>query len=392
MPSLSNALDARLRELRTCAWQWQDPVSEVRLQAREAFRQSEWPEAVVELALENVVRGSERFLTIDALEQDFRSRSDCSSLVNVLAIMPGNVIGPTLATAFCAAAAGATLMLKSSSRELRLAEIIAEQFQQYRQLAGTVTPMRWTGGDVDFEAKVFMRASKIIAFGDETTINDIRRRIPSKVAFVPYASAYSVGFVNEGADLNEAAMAAAGDIALFDQRGCLSPQTVYVSGNESRAILFAHALERALKNIGGRIPRARAGVAEQAAVAEFIRRLMVRALPASAHSLDTLLVGPRNLGEPDYVIGVEQFSAPVCAGFGRIVIVKPCQGVSQAAAAARSLGHKLDTVGVARTLKPADQALFTAAGARRICLLGEMQRPPLGYRPAIKDFFAEGHA
>jgi hypothetical protein len=375
------SLTARQTALVRGAAQWRDRDSTVRARAREAMSGGEWPAEVVEVALESVLRDADDVL---------RAWQAPESGLTVLAILPGNILGPTIATAYCAAAAGAKLMLKSSSRELHLANIVAEQFEQLGPpVAGTMQPMRWTGGDEDFEAKVFPLAQRIVVFGDDATTSDVKRRAPKGTLVREYGSAYSLGFVPAGSDVAEAADAAAHDIALFDQRGCLSPQTIYVEGTEAQAILFARALSLALEKVSRVLPRARAGEAEQAAVAEFTRRLMTRALPPATHALGTVFVGPMKSDVVEYVVGAEPFSNPVCPGFGRFVIVKPCTDGVQAASAAKTLGRHLDTVGVAGPLTPALRHLFVESGALRVCSLGEMQRPPFGYRPRIADFAEE---
>lgn len=380
MASTRSKSSNRLSLLREAAAQWCELDSEVRLQARRASGGGEWPIEVVDTALDNVLRDFDR-----ALEQ----LPAPGVGLTALAVLPGNVVGPTIATAFCAAMAGATVMLKSSSRELCLAEIVANQFESLGPpLAGTLHAMRWTGGDADFEAKIFPLVSRVVAFGDDATIKDISRRAPRTTSVIGYGSAFSIGLVPAGADIVEAAGSAASDIALFDQRGCLSPQTLYVEGDEARAIVFAHALRLALERTGRFLPRAPAGEAEKAAVAEFIRRLLVRALPPKTHALETVIIGPHTAGIPEYVVGVEPWSRPVCAGFGRIAIVKPTINIEQAALAAGTLQDQLDTVGVAGAISPQTRTALAACGALRICKLGEMQRPPFGYRPKISDFTA----
>jgi len=372
------SLSARQNALLCGAAQWRNANSAVRVAARGALRDGEWPPEVVEVALEGVLR--------DADEQLVAWQAPASELT-VLAILPGNILGPTIATAYCAAAAGANLMLKSSSRELHLADILAAQFEQLGPpVAGTMRPMRWSGGDADFEAKVFPLAQRIIVFGDDTTIGDVKRRAPEGTGVKGYGSAFSIGFVPTGTDVTAASQAAALDVALFDQRGCLSPQTIYVEGSDAQAILFAHALGISLGKLGRSLPRAPAGEAERAAVAEFIRRLQVRALPPATHALGTMFVGPDKGGVAEFVVGAETFSSPTCPGFGRLVIVKPCRDATQAAVAAKTLGPRLDSVGVAGHVTPSLQRVFTQANALRVCSLGEMQRPPFGYRPQIADF------
>jgi len=373
LTSLTARQDALLRG----AAQWRDRNSAARVAAREALRNGEWPPEVVETALEGVLR--------DADEQLAAWRAPEADLT-VLAILPGNVIGPTIAAAYCAAAAGSKLMLKSSSRELQLADILAAQFEQLGPpVAGTLRPMRWSGGDEDFEAKVFPLAQRIVVFGDDATIEDVKRRAPEG-SVKGYGSAFSIGFVPSGSDIGAATQAAAFDVALFDQRGCLSPQTIYVEGSDAQAILFGHGLSISLCKLSPSLPRAHAGEAEIAAVAEFIRRLHVRALPPATHALGTIFVGPDKDGVAEFVVGAEPFSRPACPAFGRLVIVKPCRDATQAADAAKTLGPKLDSVGVAGPVTPSLQRIFMKAGALRVCSLGEMQRPPFGYRPQIADF------
>ena len=372
----------RVAVLREGAAQWCDPGSAVRRRARAALEGGEWPPQVVEATLDRVLRDADAAL--DAVPEQ-------TSPLTVLAILPGNILGPAIATAYCAAAVGADLMLKSSSRELHLADIVAEQFKTLGPpVVGTLRPMRWSGGDTDFEAKVFPLAQRIVAFGDDETIADIKRRAPQGVDVVGYGSAYSLGFVPAAFDVASAAQAAAQDVALFDQRGCLSPQTIYVEGDEARCILFAHALAACLERVGRELPRAVALEGERAAVVEFVRRLQVRALPAATHALGTIIQGRARDGVPEYVVGAEPFGGPVCAGFGRIVVVKPCTNAAQAASAAATLGRRLDSVGVAThadaPLSTGLHVVFSEAGALRVCKLGELQQPPLGYRPRIRDF------
>ncbi len=371
-------LSARQTTLLAGAAEWRASDSDVRRSAREVLRESEWPAQSIEAALESVLSDADEVL---------RAWRAAPSEMTVLAILPGNIVGPALASAYCAAAAGARLMLKSSSRELHLADVIAAQFERLGPpVAGTLQPMRWSGGDVDTEAKIFPRAQRIVVFGDDATVEDVKRRAPERTSVIGYGSAYSVGFVPARSDLNEAAVAGASDVALFDQRGCLSPQTIYVEGDEARAILFARALDEALRETSRRLPRARASQAEQLAVAELIRRLHVRALPPVTHALATVYLGPQSAGMPSHIVAVESYSSPTCAGFGRVVIVKPCQDVGQAAAAAKTLGSTLDTVGIAGKVPESLRQEFSKAGALRVCELGLMQRPPFGYRPRIADF------
>ena len=363
---------------------WRDPDSAVRREARAALRDSQWSGPVIEAALDAVLWDLDE-TAAEALIKSFRGRP-----LSALAILPGNVVGPAIACAYCAAVAGAQLVLKAASEEQHLAGIVARQFDSLGPpLANTIRPVYWPGGDVAAEQAELAQVSRVVIFGEDATIADVSRRAPPGVEVAGYGDAYSVGFVAAGVDLAITAAACARDVCMFDQRGCMSPQTVYVEGDEARALLFAHALARALDQCGRRLPRATPAAGEAEAAAEFVRRLFVTALPPKSHGLDTVLVGGQTAGCPQFVVGVEPFGVPTCAGFGRIVIVQPAPSPLAVAEAVSAYGRKLDTLGCAPHplgYAPYSNAQINLRDHIRLCPLGEMQRPPFGYRPKVSDF------
>ena len=376
-PLLDVGRNRRAEAIAVGAAQWRDPSSWVRREARERLRDGIWSASVVEAALDAAL------WDLDASTAR-RYVAQGGDEVSVLAILPGNVIGPALACAYCAACAGSHLILKAASDERHLAEIVALQFRDLGEPLSRAAEARyWRGGDPRIEADVFAAVSRIVTFGENATIEDVRRRAPAGVHVVGYGESYSIGVVGRDADVQRTARSAAIDVCMFDQRGCMSPQTVYVAGPNERAAVFAHALSRALAEVGRRLPRARLIDGESAAVANLVRRLAVSVLDRGAVGRETLIVGGRDKPIPDFVIAVEPFGPPRRAGFGRIVSVRPFRSIDELSGAVRSLSGKLDTVGIAGDLRP---RAIAPLGPSRICMLGEMQRPPFGYRPRVDDF------
>ncbi|MDQ6825486.1 MAG: acyl-CoA reductase [Candidatus Eremiobacteraeota bacterium] len=363
------------------AQEWGDSQSAVRCKARAALRDGEWPEQTVERALDFALLDFERVLS--QLRSSPLSGSASQSL---LCVLPGNIIGPAVTCAYCAAAAGPRLIMKSSQSERRLAELVAEQFDGLGPpLRGMLQPVYWKGGDTEREAEILRAVRRVIVFGRDETIASLEQRAPATTRVIGYGDGVSVGFVSQAADIAAAARASSWDVAMFDQRGCMSPQTIYVEGDDSRAVLFAQALAYELDSRENDLPRARPDDAEKTALADVMRRLQVTALPAATHALGTMHFGPKKHGVPAFIVTVAPFAAPTSTGFGRVAVVKPCADAGAAAGAAAALGSKLETVGIAGG--PA--SVFARAGARRVCPLGEMQAPPFGYRPRIADFLAE---
>lgn len=362
------------------AAQWRDARSHVRERARAALRDSEWSEQVIESALDDVLFDLDekraRKVSADKANDDARP---------ILVVLPGNIIGPTIASAYCAAAAGANVVLKSPGNERALAPILAEQFEALgKPLADAIDARYWKGGDAEIEPVLFATAKRIIFFGSDEAIEDVERR--STAPLRRYGTSYSIGFIPDDVDLGGAARGAARDVAMFDQRGCMSPQTIYVEGDEGRALLFARALDAEMRRANDALPRARISPDEAVAVAMAVRRLSVNALAPKTHGLDTLMVGPDVSGVPGFVVVVEPTGPPAIEGFGRIVSVKPCEHVEGLVGIAQAASTRLESLGYAGEMASEMLARLIRAGFLRVCSLGEMQRPPFGYRPTIEDF------
>jgi hypothetical protein len=96
-------------------------------------------------------------------------------------------------------------------------------------LAETVAAVSWPGGDDALERPVLAAAARILAYGAAETLEDLERRAPGKL--VAYGPKASLAVVGRDADGRQAASGLARDVALFDQRGCLSVQAVYTDGD-----------------------------------------------------------------------------------------------------------------------------------------------------------------
>ena len=375
-------VDRRADLIARGAAEWRDPDSPVRAEARDALRGGAWSPPVVEAALDNALwdldgENAAR-LTHDRKRADPRP---------VLVVLPGNIIGPAVACAYCAAAAGASIIMKSPGAEQALAKVVAQQFDQLGPpLAGTIDARYWTGGDAAVEAPLLASVRHAVVFGGDDTIEELRRRSPGTHC-IAYGDSYSVGLVLADADLKAAASNAARDVCIFDQRGCMSPQTIYVEGDDGRALRFAHALAAAIRAAIEILPRSPIGRDEAEAVAMAIRRLAVSAVAPMTHGLDTLIVGPDRGGAPEFVIAVEPAGPPTRHGYARIVAVKACADVHRfAEAVADDGGARKETLGYAGTLDQNARETLARRSLLRICALGEMQRPPFGYRPRVEDF------
>ncbi len=160
----------------------------------------------------------------------------------VLAILAGNLPGLAVQPLAAAVALRRPALLKSPSSEPWFAPAFVEALgRREPAFLEAYAAATWAGGDRSIEAPLFARAGRILAYGDRATLLDLARRAPGKLfGYGPKTSFAVVGALGAlGAPgdpeaggspaLGEVAAGLARDIALFDQRGCLSIAAVFTT-------------------------------------------------------------------------------------------------------------------------------------------------------------------
>jgi Acyl-CoA reductase (LuxC) len=232
-------------------------------------------------------------------------------------------------------------------------------------LAATVVTAYWPGGAPDLEEILFARADVAVLTGGEPAIAALARRVGRRlVTHGPRVSVAAVG--REGLeDVEQVAHAVALDVALYEQRGCLSPRAVYVeSGGRLAPRDFAERLAAALDALAERLPPVSADVEERAA-ARVLRE------GADWTSGTTVLSGPGGIVVYDED---PSFRPTMPARSLRVHPIASLAALPELLPAAR-----IECLGLAagdpRGLVPA----LREHGVSRLCPVGRMQRPPLAW-------------
>ncbi len=208
----------------------------------------------------------------------------------VVVVLASNLPGLAVQPLLPALALRRPVLLKSPSAEPLFAPaLVAALSRRAPRLGGALAAVDWPGGDVVLEAPVLAAAGTVLAYGEASAITDLERRAPGKV--VGYGPKTSLAVVGAEVDPEEIAEGLARDIALFDQRGCLSIAAIYTAGDSGA---LASRLEDALADLARRWPP---GPAEPAAVASVqqirleaeMRGLRPPGLPVSA---GTVVIDP----------------------------------------------------------------------------------------------------
>ena len=281
-------------------------------------------------------------------------------------VLASNVPALALPAIVHACLVGAAVIVKSGRHDAVSAPAFVRALAAVDpDLAATVVAAYWPGGDAAGES-LLQDADVVIATGGDTALAALARRIGSRlVAHGPRASAAVVA-------ATESADAVALDVALHDQRGCLSPHVVFVVGD---APAFARRLASALDAVAERLPPGDAAVEERAAVRAFI---------GDAEWTE----GTRVLAGPGGAVVLEPLRPFGPTPGRRTVVVHPLPAVDDVARFLPVAG--VECVGVAGVDASHLAGALAARGVSRICPVGRMQRPPLswpqGQRPPLAVF------
>lgn len=215
----------------------------------------------------------------------------------------------------------------------------------------------------------WLRAADAVAvFGDDATIAHFRARVPAGIPFQAHGHRVSAGVVF--ADPDHASVdAAARDVSLYDQRGCLSPHDIYVdetSGLSART--YAARLAGAMARFNAHTPRSPLGVGENAAIAN------LRASYGFRAASDLRVQIWASEGTTDWTVIYEEEAWFATSTLNRVVFVKPLP--ADLAPAFETVRPWLGAIGIWPATAE-NAARVAGLGASRICALGRMQFPPI---------------
>lgn len=236
------------------------------------------------------------------------------------------------------------------------------------RLAACVYLAQWPGGTSELDAALCRSADLVMAHGSDETIGTLKALCPSGTPFVGYGHRVSFGVVPQGMGTISAALGLAKDVLLYDQGGCLSPQTVYVEGGWKAAREFAVLLAEALASVSEQYPLP-------------IRAECAAMTVREARGLARMAEGNHFWEDPNLrwtVIARPHSAFAPSPTFG-IVSVQPLKTLEELPEALAPIANHLQGCAVAG--KP----LSYLPGLSRLCKPGELQAPPLAWRQDGRD-------
>jgi len=213
----------------------------------------------------------------------------------------------------------------------------------------------------------------LVAYGSDETLATLRASLPPDVTFEGRGHGFALSIVRS-TDHALAAARVAEDIAWYDQRGCLSPQAVIVTGGDPMA--FAEHLHRALTEVARRLPPGVMDVGLGAAVMQW----------RGVHAATAL----RFWRGPDHAIALHDTASIGSPGARNITVA----GLDDAGLhdLVRRHGPHLTALGVDG---PADDLRAIEGFSGRVVAAGTLQDPaldgPEDVRPALGMALRGGH-
>jgi hypothetical protein len=296
--------------------------------------------------------------------------ADGDAAIEMLSIvLAGNLFTASVRAMLVPLLLGVPVLVKTSSRERMFPTMLAEALRTADpELAEAVEVVAFPGGDETMEAAFLEQASAVAVYGSDETVSAIRER-HRHIPLIAHGHGLSAAYCGREALRTDRAKttfeALALDIAAYDQRGCLSPQVVYVEAESSSLVEIAERLGRVgLAPLAAQLPRGPLPIEAGAAQAQW------RGL---AEATGALVQGQ------SFAIAVLDADEPRWSPGYRNVSLVPVEGPETAADALATLGSTLKCVGVDQA--SADRACAALATHPELnaytCRLGTMQTPAL---------------
>jgi hypothetical protein len=295
-------------------------------------------------------------------------------------IAPGNIPVPVLMEMFLGLLARSAQFVKCASGLAFVPRMFAHSlYEADHKLGACLEVVSWKGGAENLESALFAEADCVLATGSDQTLTAIRRHLPISARFIGHGEKVSFAYITrEALEQHPQTVVdqAAADVTAWNQRGCLSPHVIYVADTGEGGEAFANMLAGKLESLEKSHPRGALGARDAAAIATRRAFYEVRA----AHSLETKMWASH--GSTSWTVIMELDPRFQISCQNRFIYVKLVPEFTLALQGAEPVREHVSTVGLSCVpAQTAELALRLARwGAKRICPLGQMQQPPLGWR------------
>ncbi|HSM12966.1 MAG TPA: acyl-CoA reductase [Thermoanaerobaculia bacterium] len=271
------------------------------------------------------------------------------------ALLAANVPGLAAQCVLPALLAGRPLLIKSSTAEPLFAPALLDALTAREPALRDAFAAVAFPGESTPSVEAFLRpAHRVLAFGAETSIRSLRATFGARL--VAHGAKLSVALVGRDVDPLAVGRGLARDVALLDQRGCLSVHAVFVEGDArelAETLAFGLAIERRRLPPGPVDPEVAALVQQWRGAADLAGALVGDLDPLEG---SVILAGDAELRPSPgmrtvrvhAVESIRDALGALTPWQGRL------QGAALAGAGAVALGPELEALGVSRLAEPGE--------------------------------------
>jgi hypothetical protein len=265
---------------------------------------------------------------------------------------------------------GVPVLVKASSRERLFPTMLRDALRHGNpRLGGAMNLVVFPGGDAEREAALVELAESVAVYGSDQTIAAVAARLRD-TSLLAHGHGVSIAYCGRqalsDAHIERTIADLSVDICAYDQRGCLSPQVVFVEERpDFSAHVFAERLAaKGLEPMSNALPRGPLPTSVGAAQAQWrgIAEIEGTLISGNAHAVAVRPALPWRWS-PGY----------------RNVTISPVRGLDAVMQALEPLGQSLKCVGADSATLGEIQARLTESGTLQAyaCPLGKMQTPGL---------------
>jgi hypothetical protein len=254
-------------------------------------------------------------------------------------------------------------------------------YDAHPKLGACIELAHWPGGKTELESPLFDEADCITATGRDETLASIQTRIDPRKRFIGYGHRVSFAYIQQDmlsrALSRDLAKRMAQDIASWNQLGCLSPHLVYAEqGGAVRPEMFAEMIAEALDSLETTQPRGDISPEESGTIA--YKRDFYEVRSAGAGDVRQW----KSEEGTQWTVVFEEDPVFTTSCLNRFIHVKPVGDLNEMLRVAEMARGQVSTVGLAAPKNDAEAIVKQLAhwGVTRVCPIGQMQDPPLGWR------------
>jgi len=292
-------------------------------------------------------------------------------------IVSGSVPGVTVSALIRSLLVQGPTLIKPGLGDIVLPVLFARALaEEDPGIASALAVVYWPGGSVPWEHDAVEGSDVVVAYGSDATISEVRSLTAPTTRFIAYHNRVSVGAIGREAmtslGLKSVASEVARAVAMFDQRGCVCPGTVFVEeGGERGSEDFAEAVAAALAEQEVVLPSGRMDDEEVARLQQFRGVAEVRAATGEGRLFD-------GGEEAMWTVVLESGPGTEPGCLGPTVRIRTVKDASELGGLLVPVGPHLQTVGVVgfgeRLPRLAEE--WGRLGASRVVPIREMSFPP----------------